>query len=326
MSDFKTHILKNKHLLQWILSGGCILFVVFFFSKNKEEIQKILTLNIWYIAAMAVFILLSHLIYGYRFFLVVKKLSHQKIGLWMCIKSVILNRFLSACAPQTGNVYQSILLKQKYQVSYTQFISSLVALTWFDTCLNLSLALIFIVIISPTITIGNFLASHVLSLLILVIFILPVAFESLLSRFNFKNKISVWLHGRLSELFSSVISSVKDIRHLSRLLGTGVLSFLNTLVIFYLCFKSIGISLDWAAIAFYHVILKLLNTILITPGNIGVREIAYGIISEQMSLSMGEGIIVSMVMRIIGMIVILSAGTVLGGLALLKQQKEHLET
>ena len=84
--------------------------------------------------------------------------------------------------------------------------------------------------------------------------------------------------------------------------------------------------MDWAAIAFYHVILKLLNTILITPGNIGIREIAYGIISQQMNLSMGEGMIVSMVMRIIGMVVILTAGVLLGGHALLKQQKSHTTT
>jgi uncharacterized membrane protein YbhN (UPF0104 family) len=275
---------------------------------------------------MAIFVFLSHLIYGYRFYLVVRKLSRKKIGLWACIKSVILNRFLSACAPQSGNLYQSVLLKKQYQVSYTQFVSSLVALTWFDTCLNLSLALAFILIINPKIMLGSFYASHVVGLLIMSILVVPLLIEYFLSKFHFQARFPAWLHGRLSELFSSVLSSIRDIRYLSHLLGTGLLSFLNTLVILYLCFKSIGISLDWAAIAFYHVILKLLNTILITPGNIGIREIAYGIISQQMNLSMGEGMNVSMVIRIIGMVVILTAGVLLGGHALLKQQKSHTTT
>ena len=56
--------------------------------------------------------------------------------------------------PQLGNVYRSVELNQRYQISYTSYITTLLAVVWLSTSLNLFLAFSLIAVLHPDFYLG----------------------------------------------------------------------------------------------------------------------------------------------------------------------------
>ena len=104
---------------------------------------------------------------------------------------------------------------------------------------------------------------------------------------------------------------------------TGIITFINTVAIFYLCFKSLAITVALPSLALFYVVLHLSVQIIVTPGNLGVRELAYGILSDQMNIGMAQGLIVSVILRILGTSIVIVLGSFFGGIDLLRRRKDY---
>ena len=64
--------------------------------------------------------------------------------------------------------------------------------------------------------------------------------------------------------------------------------------------------------------MKLSNQLILTPGgNLGIREIAYGILGRLAGVGMGQAMLASIIIRIVGTILIFSLGGAFGGFGLL---------
>ena len=319
-----TSLAKLKKTVQWVLAALCILYLVRFFSKNTEGLKLILDLNPLSVLGIALLAVLGHLIFAWRFIIILTKCSGKALPFFSLVRMVILNRFLSVFAPQAGNIYQSITLKKNYRIPYTTYASSFFSITWLDTCFNFIFALIVILAIKPELEFGGIRAWLGLLILIILIALIPFIIEGALRKIRFQNRYFSWAHERLSEMFSVSVSAVSDKAYLVKIALTGVIAFVNTVVIFYGCFHALGIDVSLPMATLFYVIFQLCNRIQVTPGNIGIREIAYGILSSYMQVGMAEGILVSVTMRIIGVTVISVMGFALGGMAIIKN-KESLE-
>ena len=64
--------------------------------------------------------------------------------------------------------------------------------------------------------------------------------------------------------------------------------------------------------------------IVLTPGNIGIQEIAWGLLSEKMGIGMETGILMSGFVRLIGTGVLSILGITLGGVDLIRNRKSLL--
>jgi uncharacterized membrane protein YbhN (UPF0104 family) len=316
---------KHTTAVRWAGAAAGLTWVFYYFYQNKNDLVILKTLDPRLLGAMTLFFILGHFIYAYRFGLILRKNSQQPVPYGACVRSTILNRFFCLFAPQSGNVYQGIYLRQRYQVSYTHFLSGIVAINWFDTCLNLLLALGLVMFLRPGMKFAHIPAIYFLIGLIAALIVIPLLIEFILGRISFRNRFLRWLHGRFAELFRVVLQNMKDPAYDLLLTISGIISFLNTIIVFYLCFRAMGIAIDWPAVAFFHVVLKLCNRIMITPGNLGVREIAYGVISQQMQFGMAEGMLISLIMRCIGTIVICVLGLLMGGHSLFGRKSNYIE-
>ncbi|HEG42738.1 MAG TPA: flippase-like domain-containing protein [Phycisphaerales bacterium] len=313
-----------KTIIQWVLAASCILYLVRFFAKNTEGLKLVLDLNPLYVLGIALLVVLGHLIFAWRYRIILIKCSEKTLPFLPLAKMIILSRFLGVFAPQAGNIYRGVVLKKQHRISYTTYASSFFSITWFDTCLNLIFALIIILAIKPELELGGTRAWLGLLALIILIGLIPFITEQILRKIKVKNRYLLWVHGRLSEMFNVSVSAVSDKSYLVKMVLTGVISFVNTIIMFYICFHALGISITLPVLSLFYVILRLCNSIQITPGNIGIREIAYGILSSYMQIGMAEGILVSVAMRIISLVVISVMGIALGGVAIIKN-KESLD-
>lgn len=78
-----------------------------------------------------------------------------------------------------------------------------------------------------------------------------------------------------------------------KILLTGLVAFTDTLAIFYFCFRALDVPIDIPALALFFVILRLSTSVTITPGNLGVRELAYGIIGAILHICSAKTIVIA---------------------------------
>ena len=317
-----THPHRYKKILRWALTIACTAYIIRFFIKNTDDFKLMGRLQPGTILAIAGLVVLGYVIFCWRFRIVLKKCSGKSVPFFHCFRILILGRFLTMLVPQGGNIFQGIALNKQYQIPYTRYASSFFSFVWMDTCVNLILAVLIVVIVQPKLSIGSFLATHFLTGLLVLILIAPILTEVILRLVKFQNSRLSWLHERLSEMFSVSVANLRDTVFMLKFLLGGMVVFANAISIFFLCFRAMDMSINLPVLALFYVVLRLSTFVTITPDNVGIREIAYGIISEQMQFGMAQGILISIIIRIIGTTVIIILGTTFGGIGLLRHRDD----
>jgi uncharacterized membrane protein YbhN (UPF0104 family) len=87
-----------------------------------------------------------------------------------------------------------------------------------------------------------------------------------------------------------------------------------------LAFTAVGSSLGLGRLMLFQVLMKLSGIILLTPGNVGLTELAYGALSDSTANGLQQGIAVALLMRVLGSIVIVGLGIGFGGVSILRRQ------
>jgi len=314
---------KLKTILRFIIIIACLVYLGRFFYQNKDTIKIAFKLEIKLILVIIGLQLLYYLLQSYRFQIVIEKCSDRKLPFFPWLKLFVLGRFLNTIFSQTGNVYRSIHLKNDYDISYTKYISVFASIAWLDTCMNLGIAVVVIVIANPAFQIGKFTAWKILTVLSVVFIVVPILSEIILRKINFKNNYLAWVCSKLSEVLTISVQNLRDPIFLLKFFALGMVIFARTCVIFHLYFRVFDIHVDLPALAVFYALFKLSFFVILTPGNLGVQEVAWGFLSEQMGFGMAEGVLVSAFIRAIGTAVICTLGLVFGGADLIKHRKEY---
>jgi len=317
-------IKQYKFFFQWSLAAVCLCYVVLFFCKNRDSLKGVLSLNFISIIYLVFFYIIVFILQCYRYRVVIHKCSGAKVPFVGWFKIFMLGMFISRIVPQTGSIYRAIRLKQDFGVSYTRYISSYTSFVWLDTVLNLIIALVVVLILKPDLYIGNLKAYYVIFFLVVLVMVIPPVLNILCASWQSRAKYFRWLHSKISEVFRVSVSNISDVIYISKITLTGILSFFNTMMIFYVCFGSIGVQVELSILTLFCVILKLSNLVILTPGNLGVREVAYGILGKLANIGVAEALLVSVITRVVGTILIFILGAVFGGFSLLRKRDDYI--
>ncbi len=314
---------KYKRSIQNIIAVVCVVYIVVFLIRNKEQIQLALNLRPLIIAALSILLVLDLAINGLRMKIVIEKCSNTKIPAGGWYKIFLLGRFLNTVIPQLGNLYRGVTLKQNHNISYTNYISSLAAFAWMEISINLIFALIIVLLTNRQMQITGIDAWLFLSGMVILVIAGPIVADAVIRLFKVQNKALVWVHSKLSHVFSTAVTSLKDISYVISIVSTTLLAFIIVAAMFRVCFLSINIHVSITAIVVFLAVLKVADVVVITPGNVGVREIIFGIITQQIGLTMMDGILASTIIRILGTVLVLILGTSLGGIGILQRRREY---
>jgi uncharacterized membrane protein YbhN (UPF0104 family) len=224
-----------------------------------------------------------------------------------------------------GNLYRGIQLKEKYGVSYTGYISGFSSLAWMDTGINLVIAFLAIIIISPGFKIGQFFAWKILSLLAVSVVLSPIVGEIILRKRFFRNNYLDWLHSKLSEVLTVSVNNLNDQAYLLKVFLLGIALLIRTCIMFYVYFTVFDIRVSIPVLVVFYALYKVSTFIVITPGNIGIQEVVYGFLSEQIGIGMAQGVLVAALIRVVGVFSISVLGVFLGGINLLRHRKDYIE-
>jgi uncharacterized protein (TIRG00374 family) len=265
------------------------------------------------------------LLYSWRFQFILQKCGSRKIAFWQWFKILIIGNFLNLVFSQLGNVYRSVKLKKEHDISYTSYITTLASLAWMDTWMNLILAIVIILSIKPDLKIGSFSAFFLLIIICAVIIILPVMVSFFLRFIRFKNRYLDWTKSKLSQVLTTTLDNIKDVSFLLKIILLGIVIFILTVSSYYVLFAGFDMRLTLPVLAVFCTLLSLSTFFVITPGNIGIQEIAFGFISQQLGIGMAQGILVSIVGRIISTALTILLGVLFGGMNVIKYRNKYVE-
>jgi len=227
-------------------------------------------------------------------------------------------KFYNLFFAPSGNIYRAIELKRKFNISYTDYVSASVSFTWMDLILDLIFSEIVILSVKPDLMFGNVKASQFVVLLVAIFICLPILANFLLKKIPLRAAALVWVKSKLSEVMSATLNNIRDTSYLCKVIIWGILFTIQTVTVYYLLFDSFQIKLDIPSIFLFYSLLKISTAFIITPGNIGIQEIAFGFLSSQIGGSMATGILVSTVCRVLGTAIIIIIAVIMGGTGLIQ--------
>lgn len=311
---------RVQRAARWLLLLLCVGFIIYFFNANREGLSLLLNIRPGEVIALLAMQLVYLLLLSYRQKGVLEKCSGIRIGFRAWFRIFILGRFLNAMMPQSGNVYRSMRLKGEYAVSYTRYVSAYVSSAWMGACLSLLLAAAIIGLLRPQLRLGPIPALYLVLGLGALFGSTPFLVERVVRTIGAGPRSLSWMHGKLSELLQVALENLHDSGYMARFCVATLLIFTQACLVFYLCFSALGIEVGVPEVALFNVLVRLSTYVSLTPGgNIGLLEIAIGLLGEQILLGMGVGILFSLVQRAVSQITLFCLALTMGGPGLLRQ-------
>ncbi len=292
-------------------------FIAYFIVTNWGEFALLRRIQTDQLAFL-IFINVAYLVvHARRLQIVLEKCSERVIGYGSWFRIYIIGRFLNLVVPQLGNIYRGTQLKAEHKITYTRYVGGMVSFSWMGAWVSMALALLVILSADRALRLGGLPAWLIVLALNMALVVVPVTLDLLFRATTVRGQRLSWLHAKLAEVLQVSVDSLRDVRYLVRFLLLGVVLFGLACAVFYLCFLVFGIEVGPAELVLFYVLLQIGSYVSLTPGNVGVQEIAFGVLGEQMGISMADGILVAALMRLAGYIAIFALALPMGGLDVL---------
>jgi hypothetical protein len=297
--------------IKWTLLGASLIAIIYALAHERETLRQALLISPSRLALIIALLVVYFLIYSYRFVILIEKHCDCRIGLLPWLRMLIVVRFMNNTVPQMGTVYRGVHLKKDFGVSYTDYISANLFFILTDTIFNFAIAAVLLLVTGNTLSFGGIHASLWLSMGFIALLALPYLVSYILSHVRAAQQKPSKIIKGLSEVAREITVSVRDIRYmlLSNILALA--SFVTMAWVFHLLLQAVEVDLPFGTLAVFYALYRLTFHVNITPGNIGIRELAYGLLCAQADVGMSKGILVSAELRILSTVVLLVLGVLL---------------
>jgi uncharacterized membrane protein YbhN (UPF0104 family) len=92
----------------------------------------------------------------------------------------------------------------------------------------------------------------------------------------------------------------------------------------WLGFHAVATAPGLGVLLVFQIFVKLANQVAITPGNLGLTELAYGLLAQATNATLEQGLAVGILLRAVGTIAVVGLGLICGGGPWLVGQRRHL--
>lgn len=314
---------KIKSFLKYSIT--LVIFAYIAYSLSKPEQWNAIKNSlkemdpIYFIYLYGVFMIYL-LFASLRMLLFARKFGLKKITFKKWFQIFVLSRFLNKFLPQGGNIYRAMILKKEYKLSYKEYTQSFIGFTWIDVQVNLIWIALFTLRSNLDIQILGLSPSICAILAFLATLIIPIILYQLIQSLKIQNK----LFQKLMHSYRVTMHIIKDPVFLLKAFMYSSLSFLTYLWMLDLSFSSMQIELHLVQIAVFAAILKSGSYLIITPGNIGITELACGYLGETSNIPFSVGVLAASILRAVSYLVVITLGPSFGGIPLLKEIRKKM--
>lgn len=287
-------------IMQWLIALACLLIAGWLILDQDPEALRKFQFDWWPLTAVPPVLILYFLLFSERSRSLVHLYGAKRSGMLPFLHVLIVSRFMNNLVPQTGNVYRGMRLKHDLGLPWKGYAMISVATVLADISGLIAIGLATLAIRGTSLP-GLSLAplgsgpEVLLVSLGVALAIIPVLLIS--------NKLC----NRSAERPETHEHALTFRQSLSVILRPGValLLFVQTVTmllslstVLWLIFRSMGIDSGFLAAILFVIVTRLVQYVAITPGNIGPRELLYGILGSQMVIGTAAAVAASIVLRI----------------------------
>ena len=226
---------------------------------------------------------------------------------WVLI--YVYSRLLNFFIPQAGNAYRLTALKIQHRFPLSAFALALVAYSYLNSLATAIYVWLTILVFDPTIMWRGY------SLVVLIGLGIVLVLVGSLSIVVFQKKLAEKLANRftrimeLARVLHDLCFSRKGLVCVATVLAWGFFSYLINMAINHFCFARLTIEIPVSHLALLRLANSVMDTVAITPGNIGIREALYGLVNREINGFVSGGIIVAVWLNVatLGGLVILGS-------------------
>jgi len=281
-----------------------LVLLVYYLVSHGAEFNAIAKIELKYILPVILLSGFNLLLSCIRFHMMLTHLSHR-VPFSTVLKYFTHGRFINRFLPLGGSVYRAIMFKKTDGISYKKYVAINLSFDWLNVLYSALLGVFVLTLYDPRLSIRSIpLLPFFGAVLLLLISAFPAALRVLAFIKRFLTSASV--RKRMDEA-AEIIEGVRSVlKNRTIFLGNSViitLIIVSTLIGYHLLFKSISVETDVVVLLVYLIILRFFRVIRITPANLGVREFMLGFLTYSLGTGAAEGILVSLLMRLVSLLV-----------------------
>jgi uncharacterized membrane protein YbhN (UPF0104 family) len=306
---------QKKHFL-YVTFIAIVLLWGYYCYNNINEIKKIFELNIFVVFIIGLIIFINTVVGALPNKLILSKYGLKlKFYEWYGIFVVTtLGNFLPMRA---GLVFKAAYLKKRHSFTLGNF-GSLMGLTYaiiyIDKCL-IGFVVSVGILASNAVEISVILP--ITFLIIAISFIVLISYDY--SKHNVRNKYLT----KVKSMFEGMKLQPSDIKPVAILIVAINIATILDAVKYLLIFKHYSVDIGFWGCILLSISISLSTLVSITPSNLGIRELITGIAFVGLGGDLNEGLVISIIDRVLHTIIILGLGSSFG-LKLLKISKSEL--
>ena len=310
---------RYRRSLSWLVGVGLLALSARMLLHNPEPLRQLAHLPAYMWAALLPLALLNFLFVSWRMALAVEQAGGAKVPAASWFRVVVVGQFLNLFVPQLGNFYRGMTLKREFGVSYTAYATGLFTFVWLDTTLGFGLCLLVLAALAPGLRLGRVPVLPLVALVIVGLVLAPIVLVKVLGKVRLRGSRLASLQARANALLSTAGLSLRSPRFTLRFLLASALVMADQSTILWLCFRAVGLPIDPETAVLFQVVVKLSNQVIVTPGNLGLTELAFGVLgSVAHGGSLEYGIAAALVFRMLFTTSVIVLGVMFGGIGLLR--------
>jgi uncharacterized membrane protein YbhN (UPF0104 family) len=315
-----------RSLLPWLLFAVALLATAGLLVVRGDDLAALRSLGAPSVVALVALQGVYLVVQSGRFHVVLVRFAERAIGFGPWFALFVLGRFLNLFVPQAGNVYRAVELQRRHGISVQRFVVAFVNAPWLAMILNFLLGAVAVGLFAPGTELAGWplwavllgaACATVLAPLAVLALLQPLLQVPQLQRYPLLGRVQA----RAAEMVAVTLASLRDPRYLLRVGAWTLVSFVQASYLMVFGFAALGLEVGVGAAVTFYVLLQVTTYVQLTPGNLGVQELAFGVLSTGFGASAADGVLVSALLRVTGVVALVAMALPLGGLEALRASR-----
>lgn len=317
---------RAKRWLRWIVAIAAMLVVGKQLHDDPEPLRRMISAGPATLAGMCALVVLNQALMSLRFAQVMGHMGAPALGFGAWFRLTSVGQMLNLFVPQLGNVYRGVSLKRDYGISYLTWATGLISFVWLDMVGGILIAIVAIGVLDPHLQFAGFPAELLLIAGLCAVFFGPIVAAALLERLPERSGFVGRAQQKLTTLLTTASAVARSPRLMLRFFSLNVVTTAGQTATLWLAFHSVGAAMPVSGLLLFQILVKISSQIVITPGNLGITELAFGALAHGSSRTVEQGLAVSLLLRAVGSAMVVLLGFLSGGAeALFGERRALLE-
>ncbi len=224
------------------------------------------------------------------------QLKMKNIGFKKYSKIFFNSQIISIILPHSGTFYKAYQLKN-YNLSYKDFIAINLLLAWFYLFYFMFFYSFEVLIFGKNIfNKYNWIVFGLGILFSIIIFSLPFIYKKFIN-LNFKNILITKIYNVINYIVMLPVN-IKNINFYKFLSICGLISHILSFIVIYLLFLALDIKINFSIIIIFFIVNSFLDQVPITPKNLAISELAFGLVSANVGFTFEFGVLIKLILRL----------------------------